>query len=41
MSTLERKPSLKVVLLGSSEVEGTGNNGDDSVWDFEGLVEFL
>ena len=41
MSTLEREPSLEIVLLGSGEVEGTGDDGDDPVWNFEGLVEFL
>ena len=41
MSTLERKPSLEIVLLGGGEVEGTGDDGDDPVWDFKGLVEFL
>jgi hypothetical protein len=41
MSTLERKPSLEIVLLGGSEVECTGNDGDNPVWDFKRLVEFF
>ena len=41
MSTLEREPSLEIVLLGGSEVKGTGDDGGDPVWNFEGLVEFL
>ena len=41
MSTLEREPSLKIVLLGGSKVEGTGDDGDDPVWNFKGLVEFF
>lgn len=41
MSTLEREPSLEIVFLGGCEVEGTGNDGDNPVRDFERLVEFL
>ena len=41
MSTLEREPSLEIVLLGGSEVEGAGNDSNDPVWNVEGLVEFL
>ena len=41
MSTLEGEPSLEIVLLGGSEVEGTGNDGDDPVRNLERLVEFL
>ena len=41
MSTLEWEPGLKIVLLGGSKVEGTGNDGDKPVWNFERLVEFL
>ena len=41
MSALEREPSLEIVLLGGSEVEGTGDNGDDPVWNFKGLIKFF
>jgi len=41
MGTLERKPSFEIVLLGGSEVEGTGNDGDDPIWNVKGLVKFL
>jgi len=41
MSTLEGKPSLEVILLRRSKVEGARNDGDDPIRYFERLVEFL
>jgi len=41
MGTLEREPSLEIVLLGGGEVEGTGDDGNDPVWNPKRLVEFF
>lgn len=36
---LEREPRFEVVFFGGGIVERAGDDGDDAVWDSEGLVE--
>lgn len=39
--SLVREPCLEIVLLGSGVVEGARDDGDELVWEAEGLVEAL
>jgi hypothetical protein len=39
--TLVGEPSLEIELLGGGVVESARDDGDDAVWDAEGLVESL